>query len=330
MSIRKEVDQKNEEKIYKLLENQPDLLRKYVISVGDRTSYTKVAYVRHISHFLTYMNKELKYDNNKISDYLKVKPMDISSYMESIKYDESGNKKSATYYNTQLAAIKSFFEFLMYNNIIENNPCDKVKKAKDNKEREIVTITDDDLDIMINNIKNGVGNHRAKAIQKKWVTRDIALLTMGLTTGLRISAIVGIDIDDINFDEKYLVVTEKGDIEKKIYLGDRTIKALKDWINDRQFMVDSNVRALFLSKNYKRISTTAVQERFRKISEDTGKHITPHKMRATCATRLYEETGDIYLVQQQLGHKSIKNTERYAKVSDERKIKAANILDSLY
>lgn len=330
MSTRKEMDQRNEEVIYKLLEGQPDILRKYIISVGDKTSYTKMVYVRYISHFLTYMNNDLRYENNKVSDYDKIKPMDISSYMESMKYDKNGNKKSATYYNAQLAAIKSFFDFLLYNNIIENNPCDKVKKAKDNKERNIITITDDDLDIMINNIKNGVGNHRARAIQKKWVSRDIALLTLGLTTGLRISAIVGININDINLDEKYLIVTEKGDIEKKIYLGDKTIKVLKDWIYDRQFMVDSNVEALFLSKNYKRISSTAVEERFRKISKDTGKHITPHKMRATCATRLYEETGDIYLVQQQLGHKSIKNTERYAKVSDERKIKAANILDSLY
>ena len=78
------------------------------------------------------------------------------------------------------------------------------------------------------------------------------------------------------------------------------------------------------------MSVRAVQKRFKMLSEETGKKITPHKMRATCATRLYESTGDIYLVQQQLGHKSIENTKRYAKVSDEKRREAASILDCAF
>ena len=78
------------------------------------------------------------------------------------------------------------------------------------------------------------------------------------------------------------------------------------------------------------MSVDAVEKRFVQIAEGTGKKLTPHKMRATCATRLYEQTGDIYLVQQQLGHKNIKNTERYAKVSDQKMTEAANILNNLF
>jgi site-specific recombinase XerC len=141
---------------------------------------------------------------------------------------------------------------------------------------------------------------------------------------------VGIDIDDINMKENYINVNEKGDINKKVYISDNTKDSLKRWIEDRSNMVDETERALFICQGNHRISTRSVERKFNKITQGTSKHITPHKMRATCATKLYEQTGDIYLVQQQLGHKNIENTKRYAKVSETKMREAANILDTAY
>lgn len=330
MCARNDVDKKNICTTNKILNNHPIILADYINSLTNKTSYTKMIYARHVGNFLKYISEKYTLDMGNITNYANIKPMYINAYIEDMKYTNEGTEKSISYRNVQLAAVKGFFEFLEDNTIIDKNPCKKIKLTKDNKIHEIITITQEDYDIMVSNIVNGVGNHRARAMQKKWINRDMALLTLGLTTGLRISAIVGIDIDDIDFAKEKVRITEKGDRQKEILLGKQTLNLISKWIEDRNSMVNTNEKALFICKTGKRITPMAVEDRFRQISEGTGKKITPHKMRATCATTLYEKTGDIYLVQAQLGHKNIENTKRYAKVSDAKMKKAANILDSLY
>ena len=330
MCVRDEVDKRNANNIKNIVSNYPIILSTYINSLSNRTSYTKLVYSRYMSHFLDYLRDEIKIDINNNDDYKKVKPMDVGMYLEKIKYNNDGTEKSISYMNVQLAAIKGFFEFLFDNEIILNNPCKKMKAIKDNRIHDITVITDEDYKIMLDNIKNGVGNHRARALQKKWVNRDIAMLTLGVTTGLRVSAIVGINIDDIDFNNNTVRIIEKGNREKIVILGSKAIKDIKKWITDRKKIADKKEQALFICKTGKRMSTVSVEERFRKIAKGTGKKITPHKMRATCATRLYEATGDIYLVQDQLGHKNIENTKKYAKVSEKRKMEAANILNDIF
>lgn len=330
MCARDDVDRKNMEIIRDVISRYPKELGLYINSLSRKTSYTKMVYARYVGRFLDYMEQKLKLNPNNNKSYAKIKPMHIDTYMESIRYNTNGKEKTGMYRNAQLAAIDGFFKFLTNNGIIKNNPCAGIEKPKDNKEHEIITISDDDLEIIINSITNGIGNSKARATQAKWINRDIAIVTLGITTGLRISAIVGIDINDINKKEKYITVTEKGNIQKKVYIGNRTMNALNKWMKDRKFMADKDEKALFICQGNHRISVRAVENRFKAISKATGKHITPHKMRATCATRLYEQTGDIYLVQQQLGHRNIENTKRYAKVSEQKRREAAAILDAIY
>ena len=330
MSAREEMDQKNLKAIEVILQDCPKIIRKYLDSLSRKTTYTKKAYAYYIKDFFIFVDNELGYDTQKNSVFKKIKPMDIDSYMEHIRFHNNGTEKSATYRRANLAAINGFFKFLMINNMINKNPCELVEVPRDNKIHEIVTITDEDMEIMLNNIKKGTGTLRAKRTQRKWQTRDIALLRLGVSTGLRISAICNIDLDDINFKERYIIVTEKGKKDEKIFIGANTTRALMTWIEDRKKMVDDSQKALFISRGGNRITDDVVQIRFKQIAEGTGKNITPHKMRATCATRLYEETGDIYLVQQQLGHKNIENTKRYTKVGEKDRQKAAAILDRIY
>ena len=330
MCSRDEIDKKNMETTKRILNQYPIILTKFINSLSRKTTYTKMSYARYVGSFLNYMKDNLKCDICNMDSYKQIKPMDIDDYMEIIRYKDDGKEKSGMYRAAHLAAISGFFKFLQKNDIIKNNPCDTTESPRDNNEHIITTISEEDLDIIIDNIKNGVGSQKAKSTQQKWISRDIAIITLGLTTGLRIGAIVGIDISDIDFKNKCITVVEKGDISKKIYIGKKTIKALKTWIKDRKQFVDKSEPALFICQGNHRISVRSVEKRFKKISEATGKHITPHKMRATCATTLYEQTGDIYLVQQQLGHKSINNTKRYAKISEDRKKTAADILDSLF
>lgn len=331
MSSRNEVDKKNNERMNKILFNYPSIVSKYIDSMPRKTSFTKLEYARYTCRFLEYVktNKELDiYDENI---YQMIKPMDIDSYMESIRFTEDGGEKSGMYRAAQLAAIKGFFKFLKKNNIVSINPCEDTEVPKETKEHEITTISKEDYEIIMHNIEYGVGSIKAAETQKKWKSRDLAILTLGISTGLRLNAMVGIDVDDIDFSNRTITVVEKSNKPRIIYIGEKTARVLENWLCDRELLVeDTTERAVFVSQTRKRMSARGMERVMERITYNTSVKITPHKMRATCATRLYEATGDIYLVQQQLGHKSIKNTERYAKVSNERRIQAANILDSTF
>ena len=173
------------------------------------------------------------------------------------------------------------------------------------------------------------GNNR----QKKFIDRDIAIVELGCATGLRVSAIINIDIKDIDFNEKSIWVIEKGHKRKQIYFGKNTESALKNWIEKRNEIIgNSTEEALFITKLKTRMSREAVGDMLRSAAKEAGinKKITPHKMRSTCGMNLYGATGDIYLTQNVLGHSNIKNTMIYVKATEEQKKKAANTLDSLY
>ena len=157
--------------------------------------------------------------------------------------------------------------------------------------------------------------------------RDNCIITIGCATGLRVSAIVNIDIEDIDFDNQTIKVVEKGNIERIINIGPNTIQAIRDWMEERYKRVGNNSGPLFVSNKKSRISVRTVQEMIQKATQDFDKHITPHKMRSTCAMKLYNKTGDIYLTAEQLGHKNLRNTMKYAKASEEKRKDAALLLD---
>lgn len=331
MSGREELDRKNIIKLNNKISCYPSIVRGYISSMARKTSYTKLYYATYVCNFLDYIKNSLSMDIYTYSSYKNIKPMHIDSYMDYIKYDMNGNEKSGTFRAAQLAAIKGFFEFLKRNDIIIINPCDLTEIPKDKNRHEITTISDEDMKIIMHNIEYGVGSSTAIKRQRKWKSRDKALVLLGVTTGIRMGAILGIDIDDIDFDKRTIQVVEKGDKKRIVYFGKNTSDILKQWLNDRELLIkDINERALFISSHNTRLAPTTMEDIIRRVTTGINKNITPHKMRATCATKLYEQTGDIYIVQQQLGHENIENTKRYAKVSEEKRVKAANILDSLY
>lgn len=327
MCMRQENDNNNEKICKRIIANYPDILNGYMYSMSRKTSYTKVAYLRYACNFLDYLKIRTDsciIDHNILS---AIKPSVIDSYMDNIRYDDNGKENSVTYRCAQFAAIKGLFKYLKRDGVVDVNPCDDVETPRDNKEHEIVVMKQDDIDEMLLNIKNGINSYKCKESQKKWRTRDELIIILGITTGLRVSALVGINVSDINFKNGYIRVNEKGNVDKKVFIGNKTKKLLQKWLEEREVMYDNLDDAVFICNGGKRMSVRTMENIIKKISN--GK-FTPHKMRATCATRLYEATGDIYRVQQQLGHKSIKNTERYAKVSEKKKMESANILDSMF
>ena len=164
---------------------------------------------------------------------------------------------------------------------------------------------------------------------KKTKIRDVALLTLLLGTGIRVSECVGIDINDINFDEGALKIRRKGGYETVLYFGDEVEIALLDYLEEREQIIpaEGHENALFLSLQNRRMAVRSVEKLVKKyamIAAPLKKKISPHKLRSTFGTSLYQETGDIYLVADVLGHADVNTTRKhYAAMSDQRKREAA-------
>jgi site-specific recombinase XerD len=146
-----------------------------------------------------------------------------------------------------------------------------------------------------------------------------------------VSECVGLDLQDINFKDRALKVHRKGGYESIVYFGHEVADALQDYMEERMTVIpkDGHENALFLSLQNRRITVRAVENLVSKYSSivTTLKKITPHKLRSTYGTRLYRETGDIYLVADVLGHKDVNTTRKhYAAIEEDHRKKAADIV----
>lgn len=313
MNGRQEVDAKVEQNIANIVGKSYSIIDDYYYYLGNKTSKTKKAYIQHVIKFLDFIN----YNNNP-KTLNKIKPSIISRYMESIKYGSDNKEYSKSWRANVYFGISNFFDFLVEDEYVDRNVCKSVKPPKNNEEKEMATLTDEDVETIKENILNSK--------RKKWINRDMAIFLLGCGTGLRVSSISEINLEDINFEDKTITVTEKGNKTRVCYLPEKVVYIIRKWICDRS-MLGVDTKALFVSQKKSRLSVSAIEDLIEKYAKNIGKHITPHTMRHTCGMNIYEESGDVYLAKEVLGHKNINSTMVYAKVSDKKRSYAAKILN---
>ncbi|MDO4974944.1 MAG: tyrosine-type recombinase/integrase [Alphaproteobacteria bacterium] len=323
MSARNEHQVLIENKIKEKIKEMPQIITDYFYSLEDKTAETKYTYIMHVISFFEYLSED-GIDVNNISELANIKTSYMNKYMNNTKYKDEEKKQeySYTYRIAKMAAISCLFEMLNDDGYMDNNPCDKVKIKNTTEEKDIIALTPKEYKIIEKNIRN---NSRYP-----WVYRDLAIFNLGCTTGLRIQELIEIDLEDIDLMDGIMTIVGKGNVKRKIYLSEKTISYLENWIEEREDIMENNSGALFISNRKTRLSKTPIRNMIEKNSECIGKHISPHKMRATCATNLYNKTGDIYLTQQTLGHKNISTTKRYAKIDEEKRKNAATVLGKLF
>ena len=225
--------------------------------------------------------------------------------------------------------MRSFYNYFYENEKISSNPASLVPVPKQH-EKEIIRLEPNEVAILLDQVDEGTNlTKKEKEYHNKTRYRDIALLTLLLGTGMRVSECVGIDLQDINFDVNGIKIRRKGGNEAVVYFGDEVELALLDYLEERDHIIpcEGHEEALFLSLQNKRISVRAVENLVKKYASrvTTLKKITPHKLRSTYGTELYKATEDIYLVADVLGHKDVNTTRRhYAAQQDEARRKAAN------
>lgn len=302
------------------------------------SSRTRIAYAYDIGIFFNYIkDNNPEYSNTEIKDFTidildKITVSDVEEYLEYLKIyskNDSEHMNKETGIKRKLSSLKSFYNYFFNNEIIKDNPPAKVKVPKLH-EKEIVRLDPDEVALLLDEAESGDKlTKKQKAFHEKTKLRDVALLTLLLGTGMRVSECVGIDIDDIDFKNSGIKIRRKGGYESIIYFSDEVEIALLDYMEQRETItaVEGHENAYFLSLQNKRISVRSVENLVKKYSTlvTSLKHITPHKLRSTYGTRLYKETGDIYLVADVLGHKDVNTTKKhYAAIEEEKRRSARN------
>ena len=298
---------------------------------------TRLGYARDIKVFFDYLcshNPLLKGKQPKevtIQQIDQLKSEDIEEYMQYLSYYVKDGKEVVNNENgkeRKLASLRSFYNYYFEAELIEKNPAALVSMPKKH-EKAIIRLENDEVANLLDLVENGSNLTKSEAkYHSKTEKRDLALVTLLLGTGIRVSECVGLNIKDINFQVNGIRIIRKGGYEAIIYFGDEVEAALKDYLSIRNEIIPEtgHEEALFLSLQKKRITVRAVQNLVKKYASKvtTLKKITPHKLRSTYGTSLYKETGDIYLVADVLGHKDVNTTRKhYAAQADERRRMAA-------
>lgn len=303
------------------------------------TPMTRVAYLRDLKLFFKYLTSEVpEFADLSVtaiadSDLERVTGRHIALYNDFltlyIRDDEREETNSDISKMRKLASLRSYFKFLFKNNRVSSNVAQLIDLPKLH-EKPILRLEIDEVVRMLNQIESGDaltdGQKRFHDATKK---RDLALITLLLGTGIRVSECVGLDLDDIDFTQNGFFVTRKGGAQVILYFPEEVAVVLRDYIAERKTVqaAPGHENALFLSLQKKRLSVRSVENLVKKygtLAAPLKKRLSPHKLRSTFGTNLYHETGDIYLVADVLGHSDVNTTRKhYAAMSDDRRRLAA-------
>ncbi|WP_101875391.1 tyrosine-type recombinase/integrase [Lachnoclostridium edouardi] len=333
-------DIENIKKLRELIKSLPLFCSDFFRGIEQRTSSrTRIAYAYDLNVFFHFLQEEnpviAKLSMSEITlehiDSLTV--TDMEEYMEYLKYRLNDDNRHIINKERgimrKISSLKSFYNYYYQNESIKNNPAALVKLPKLH-EKDIIRLDIDEVASLLDEVEQGDSlTLKQKTYHKKTKVRDLALLTLLLGTGIRVSECVGLNINDIDSKNNGIRIHRKGGKEVTVYFGDEVEKALSNYLNERNTIIPEagHEDALFLSLQKKRMSVKSIENLVKKYAQliTPLKKITPHKLRSTYGTSLYRETGDIYLVADVLGHSDVNTTKKhYAALEDERRRSARN------
>ena len=333
-------DADNVEKLERILENDlPDFCREYFVGISSNTTpLTRLNYAYDLRTFFKYLTTKIDRLRGKRTkditpiDIEGLSPFEVEAYLNYVEIykDDEGNivKNSARGKSRKLSAIRSMVKYFEKKQIIRFNPTASVDTPK-LREKEIIRLEGDEIGAMLDVVDTGNGlTDRQLKYQENTRIRDLAMVSLLLGTGIRVSELVGIDVSDVNFEDMSFLITRKGGARVILYFSEEVAGYLYDYYRMRT--ADSALKkepALFLSLQRRRITTRAVENIVKKYALIASplKHITPHKLRSTYGTQLYRNTGDIYVVADVLGHKDVNTTKRhYAAITEDIRRSAAS------
>lgn len=322
---RLEKETKFYEKMKVKLHGMPKILDEYCTSMrANRKAYTTVGvYINNVLHFANFVC------GDKIPEdfYKNITPGDVESYMISLETRETkdGIKRTGDdILQARWSSLNTFFEWLIQRGYIEKNPIKVVSRPKNNTEHKVSYLTKTE----INKLFRAIDREPNRVVSM----RDKTVISLALATGLRVSALSNINIDDVDFENGIINVIEKRQKIRGIDIGDNMKSMLRDWIKVRnEKFAYVNSPALFISQKNTRLSGDAISDALTKYCNEAGiKRITPHKLRASAACALAKAGVPVKAIAKQLGHSNTQVTMRYIDVFEEDSERAKGILDNLF
>lgn len=254
---------------------------------------TVLSYINDLYYFYLFVKKDLDL----------VKEEDIRDYLEYLNL----KKDKSTSVSRKISTFKSFYKFLYLNEYIDKKeyPLSKISYPKTEKKLPKFIYYNDLLE-MINESSKG-----------KEGLRDRLIIEMLYATGVRVSELVNIKINDIDFNNRRIIVCGKGNKERIVYYGEYAMKVLNDYLRERE---NINNQYLFLNNRGEKLTDRGVRYIIDNIMKNLSvkTHVTPHVLRHTFATDMLNNGCDIKVVQELLGHSSLKTTEVYTHVTNDR------------
>ena len=328
-------------KLRKILDTLPSFCKDFFRGIEPYTSTrTRLAYAYDIRLFFEFLHEKNSYCNKmEITEFpLSVLDMvhrtDIEEYLDYMSLYQKDGKDITNEERgkaRKLSSLRSFYNYYFQNEQIEKNTAELVPLPK-RPEKEIIRLEPNEVAILLDQVEDGTKlTKKELEYHKKTKVRDVALLTLLLGTGIRVSECVGLDLQDIDFDTGGIKIRRKGGYEAIVYFGEEVETALLDYLEQREHTIpaEGHENALFLSLQNRRMAVRSVENLVKKYTTRVTplKKITPHKLRSTYGTELYKETGDIYLVADVLGHKDVNTTRKhYANIDEYRRHQAASAL----
>ena len=277
---------------------------------------------RQLKQFFEFLKNEKKLSENTLQSYKrdlkqfrkfvelyslhynKVSEDDINLYIKELQ--ESGKKASSI--SRAIASIRSFYQYVLKKKKIKRDPTANVKSPKIEK-RVPSVLTSQEVELLLD---------QPKDVDLKG-TRDKAMLEFAYATGMRVTEIISLNIDNVNLEEGY-VTCESGNKQRTIPLGNMALKALKEYIEDaRDIMIkDEDEKALFVNVNGGRLTRQGFWKiiKYYKEQAHITKDITPHVLRHSFATHLLQNGADLKAIQTMLGHSDISSTQVYMQFQD--------------
>lgn len=341
ISYHDEINRQNISKLRNIISTLPPFCKQYFRGIEEVTSTrTRLGYAYDIRLFFEFLHdKNPALKNTEISDFSleildSVGREDIEEYLEYLTlYDSQGLEVTNDEHGKarKLSALRSLYKYFNTSELIKTNAPSLISPPKIH-EKEIIRLEPNEVATLLDMIEDGEKLTKNQLrFHKITKIRDIAIITLLLGTGIRVSECVGLNIQDIDFNLCGILIHRKGGKEQTVYFGTEVEEALLDYLEQRNTIIakEGSEDALFLSIQNSRICVRAVENLVKKYASnlDGFKKITPHKLRSTYGTSLYRETGDIYLVADVLGHSDVNTTRKhYAAIEDDRRRSAANIV----
>lgn len=333
-------DRKNLTQIREMLLSLPSSCTFFIQSIEEvTTTLTRLAYVRDLQLFFRFLTTEIAEFGDQTAvqltdaDIGRITGAHVALYAQFLSLYVNDQERELVNHELakmrKLASLRSYFQFMFKSSRIPANVAQLIDLPKIH-EKPILRLEIDEAARLLDAAQTGEAlSARQKAWHEHTRARDLAILSLFLGTGIRVSECVGLNLEDVDFSLNSFLVTRKGGAQVILYFPDEVAQALKDYLALRKDMkpLPGHENALFLSMQNKRMGVRSVEnmvKKYARIAAPLKKRISPHKLRSTFGTNLYHETGDIYLVADVLGHSDVNTTRKhYAAMSDDRRRMAA-------